>query len=412
MNDLVLVPALSAERNERGEIIVTRSFFDELDAWRQHWNGGLRVLMASTTPPPTDREPAAERTDRVAVERGDFDITVLNPRAPAIVPRLQGAAVVLADADERHTRLPLACRQAGVPFVYATAQTLRSRLRRIRSSGARWRRAPRAYQAWTLEQRHQRVIRGCAGLHCNGTPTFNAYQGFNPKALLYFESRVRRANVIDPDTLEARLARLQRYEPLRLVGRLERSRGGDPLVPLAQKLRERGVPFHFSICGDGPATAGLQRQVRRLGLGRQVALRGDLRFETGLVPFLQRDADLFVCCHSDDGPPPAYAETLACGVPIVGYDNEAFAGLLERVDIGRAAPTGNADALADLVLRLSMHRDPLERWAYQAMAFGAEHTFEASFARRGDHLRGIAAHPSAASRSERIVRLDPPREEG
>ena len=389
MNDLVLVPTAAAETNANGDLLVAKAFIEQLEGWAQHWPGTLRVLLTRALRP----DPHSVVVDRA---QHPYDLRLVDMQSPTVVPHLQGAAVVLAEAHGRHAALPHACRQAGVPFVYETAQTLRTRLRQLRSGGASslWR-AHRSYREWALERRHFRAIQECAGLHCNGTPTFDAYRRLNPNALLYFESRVRQHLVVGADVLAARLAELDTHGPLRLAyaGSLNRAHGTDLLVPLAQKLRERGVPFFMSICGDGPAVPQIRRQIQHLKLQRHVALTGNLDFAAELVPFLQTGCDLFVCCHRDGEPTRVYAETLACGVPIVGYANEAFSGLLERVDIGRAAPTGNIDALADLVLRLSMHRDTLDRWARQARAFGEEHTFDASFARRVEHLRGIAAQP-------------------
>ncbi|MEL7371571.1 MAG: hypothetical protein AAFN74_21795, partial [Myxococcota bacterium] len=274
VNDLVLVPTLAAERNEAENIVLTRKFIDGVHEWARRWAGDVRLLMEVSDEP-------SDNLDRVEVGSSElpYRVDVVDYQSPSVVPYLQGASAVVGGAHFRQVGLTAACRQAAVPFVYCTEYTLKTRLQIVRTSGIHpIRQARRAYWEWALEQRHREVIQSCAGVQCNGTPTFEAYQPLNTNTILYFDTRVRPDQLIDTDALEKRLAHLDQQEPLRLVfsGRLNRMKGADHLVPLAKKLRERGIAFHMSVCGDGDCVPQMEADIARWGLARYVTLRGVL----------------------------------------------------------------------------------------------------------------------------------------
>ena len=128
---------------------------------------------------------------------------------------------------------------------------------------------------------------------------------------------------------------------------------------------------------------------RRLPAGIRVAddsLKGALDFRTGWIPALQREADLFVCCHLQGDPSSTYPEVMSCGVPIAGYDNEAFQGIVRYSDAGWQTPMKKPDLLAEEIARLHRDRDSLADASVRARAFAIQHDFETTFARRTQHM--------------------------
>ena len=73
---------------------------------------------------------------------------------------------------------------------------------------------------------------------------------------------------------------------------------------------------------------------------------------------------------------------MSCGVPIAGYDNEAFVGVVKHSGAGWLSPIGDLAALAKLVAELHRDRRRLAEAATHAREFALGHTFEAT-ARRG-----------------------------
>ncbi len=101
-------------------------------------------------------------------------------------------------------------------------------------------------------------------------------------------------------------------------------------MDVAKKLRERKADFHLYICGDGESKPGISKRIRDEQLSGHVTLMGVLDFKSELLPFAKSSVDLFVCCHPQGDPSCTYLETMSCGVPIVGYANEAFEGLVRH----------------------------------------------------------------------------------
>jgi glycosyltransferase involved in cell wall biosynthesis len=204
---------------------------------------------------------------------------------------------------------------------------------------------------------------------------------------------VRERRLVAERTLEERLQRLRTGAPLRLAftGRLAAIKGADHLPRVARSLRRLGVDFTLDVCGSGPLEGRIRALASRWELQPAVRLRGVLDFETELLDFVSREVDLFVCCHRQGDPSCTYLETMACGVPIAGYANEAFARLAAHARTGWTAPLDDPDALARRIAALDRDRAELERGARRARAFAAQHLFEATMDRRVEHLLDAAA---------------------
>jgi hypothetical protein len=78
-------------------------------------------------------------------------------------------------------------------------------------------------------------------------------------------------------------------------------------------------------------------------------------------------------------------------VPIVGYENEALAGLLRRVPAGVGVPMDDASSLADALARLHTQRESLATMSHHALEFAVEHTFEETVRKRMEHLQTLVA---------------------
>jgi glycosyltransferase involved in cell wall biosynthesis len=250
------------------------------------------------------------------------------------------------------------------------------------------RRWKRQIQAGRAERAKVAAVRASAGLQCNGLPTYTAYHDRSPNAMLFFDTRVRADLIISSEALTRRLDAMKTGGPLRIVfsGRLTAIKGVEDLPKLAHALIQLEVPFTLDVFGDGPLGPALEKVIARYRLEDRVRLRGALEFESQLVPELQAGADLFVCCHPQGDPSCTYLETMACGVPIAGYDNEAHAGLVRHARTGWATPIGDVQSLARQIRALNEDRSKLREASIRAREFASRHTLEATFDARVDHL--------------------------
>lgn len=386
---LIVLPALDAYVDADGHAHATRKFVDGAQAYARAWPGPVTVVLQ-----PTSR--LSNNLDNVRIEPASlgFDFRVMSHRDERLQHLVREAAVVLSAADHRQHHLIDWCREAGVPIVLNTELTLRTRWQIARSEGLSLPRLLRRLQ-WeaTEELRLRRSIRRAAGLQCAGTPTYEAYRHLNPRTMLYFDSRNQADRVVAEDRLEARLVELRQAErPLRLAfsGRLVAIKGVDQVPRLCRLLADRGVRFEFRLFGDGPLRPELEREAQRLDLGKFLRIEGAVDYATQLVPTIASSIDLFVCPHVQGDPSCTYIETLACGVPIVGYANEMWTGMLRSGVDGWVVPSRDVQALADQVAALDRDRGRIAQAARAARAFAAQHTFERVFTARVEHLRGVA----------------------
>ena len=387
---LAVLPNLRASVRDDGRLILTEKFLSGMESYLDFWDGPVVVFIEPNSQP-------SDNLDNVAVERRGlpFGIDITPFDAPDMHTKLAACAVAQGGISYRQNHLAGLCSTIDVPFVYGTEYTLKTRLQIIGAEeGNPLVRAKRTVWEWNQERHNRNAIRQAAGIQCNGVPTFDAYSDLNKNSLLFFDTRVTEKLLIDADRLETRLARLRKGEQLRLAfsGRLNSMKGADHLIALAQILKARSVAFEFVICGGGPLEEDLRRAITHDGLRDLVDFRGVLRFEEELLPLIKKDVDLFVCCHRQGDPSCTYLETFACGVPIIGYDNEAFTGLLGHVDAGKAVAMDDLVALADLVQELATSREQIEQWSLAALHFAEQNTFESAFSARIEQLRVLAQH--------------------
>jgi colanic acid/amylovoran biosynthesis glycosyltransferase len=357
--------------------------------YAQFWPGRVRCLGRRTEPTSISYGRWYTRAEL------PFEVTVLSPNADGteIAEQARDAAVLMAGADH-HLDLGVVEAMGAIPVVMIIEYTLRTRLDITRVSDA-----PLLKRLWTAiwllrtERTRRKVLAAAAGIQANGWPAFSTYGRRNKASLLYFDTRLRSADLMGAEAASAKAAALQTRAPLRLAfsGRLERMKGADHLIPIARLLREQGCAFSLDIYGDGSLRRPMMKAVDEAGLNGSVRIHGPVDYETVLVPEFKASVDLFLCCHPQGDPSCTYLETLGCGVPILGYRNEAWLGVLGLGPCGREVRIGDDVAMAREVIRLDRDRAELGRLTRGAVAVAESRSFEKVYAQRIDHLWSIAS---------------------
>jgi colanic acid/amylovoran biosynthesis glycosyltransferase len=382
---LIVMPSVPVVPRGDG-LFMDIKMVEGLSLYAKLWDGPVRCLAR------------AGHADTIAYGRDyapadlPFEIAVIADDASDLGRWLDDAAVVLA-AGDNHRDLPITAAIA-VPVVFIIEYTLATRLKIVALDRGRSVQAVKS-AVWTLltERKRRRAFRASAGIQANGAPAFAAYRGMVRSAICYFDSRMADHQQIASGEIAVKRAAIRAGKPLRLAfsGRLEPMKGADHLIPVAVALRQTGTAFTLDIFGDGSLCAAMAQAIVDHGLVEIVRLRGSVPFDDQLVPTLKADVDLFLCCHRQDDPSCTYLETLSCGVPIVGYDNGAFAGVLSLGAVGIATPMDDPAAAAAAIHGLDRNRDLLAAMATTAADIGREHSFETTFAARIDHLRTVVA---------------------
>lgn len=389
--ELVLLPSLKAHIGPNGGLVLTQKFLNGVAQYARIWPGKVTALVEIRSTPTSDMDHVEVMPDqsRAPVE--------LRPDTEAgLRARLKDAAAVLGYLAPEHLGTSRLCHELGVPLIptseYSPATEMQIIDAGTRNPLLRWRR-----KLWVVQAEKKRLqsLRLVPGLQCSGTPAYEHYRPYCPETLLFFDNRVPVDQIIDATALEQKLAALTAQRPLRLVfgGRLIAMKGALDLPRVAAELRRIGVEFQLDIYGRGEQESKIQRDIRRLDLQNHVALRGALDFETGWIPMLKRETDLFVCCHPQGDPSSTYPEVMSCGVPIAGYANEAFSGIVRESGSGWVSPLRDPGALARVIARLDRDRESIKAAARTAREFAARHAFEITFAARTRHLIRLSRLP-------------------
>lgn len=370
---------------KKGETLCfDRKFYDGIVLYTQLWPGPVSCVMASSDYP-LEGFGVVETTPASM----PFTCIVLKKNEVAGKEHLGNATIVMASADAfDQLHIAALCREAGIKCVYVIEYIPETRYQIVAlETGNPAVRLRQNLYLWLNERKRLEAFRLCDGLQCNGAPAYHEYKEI-PNRLLYFDTRVSREQIIGDAELETRLATLKNKQPLRLAfsGRLIAMKGADHLVQLAVKLNALNLRFHLSIYGVGDREEEMKRFIEKNSLGEQVSMEGAVDFHRQLLPDMKGKVDLFVALHRQSDPSCTYLETLSCGVPIVGYRNRAFGGILDLADVGWGVRPDDLDAVARMLLRLDFARMEIAEKSRHAAGFGRKHDFETTYKNRISHL--------------------------
>lgn len=387
-NKELLVISTAPAKPHGDSAVIDKKFVAGMARYKALWGGPVRCVMRSESKadPPF--------SERFSLNALPFRLQLVEGDAPFPDGLLDGAAIVLAGGDS-HTQFDVSrqCRARHIPCVYIIENILETRLAiALIEKRPLVSRLKTALWLFLAEPQRRRALALADGMQANGVPAVRRYGGLSKDVLAFFDTRLSESRLPSAAELESRLADLSTGKPLRLAfsGRLDPIKGVDHLPRLMARLANEGVAATLDIFGTGPLEGSLRAECDRHGFADRVRLHGAVDFDATLVPFMKSKVDLFVCCHRQSDPSCTYLETLACGVPIAGYANNAFAGILAQADVGWRSPIGDVAALARCIRSAARTPSEIAAKSRAALAFARPHAFEPTWARRIGQLRRIA----------------------
>jgi glycosyltransferase involved in cell wall biosynthesis len=148
------------------------------------------------------------------------------------------------------------------------------------------------------------------------------------------------------------------------AGNIGRAQDMPTILAAAEKLKQE-VDIHWVILGDGPKRSWVEERIKARGLEKTVHLLG--RYPEQTMPRFFSLADALLVTLKKD---PVFALTipskvqsyLACGRPIVAALDGEGARVIDESGGGVTVPAGDADALAEVVMKMyEMPKSELER---------------------------------------------------
>ena len=152
------------------------------------------------------------------------------------------------------------------------------------------------------------------------------------------------------------------------VGRHVFEKGVDLLLAAAPKVLAHRPQAKFIIAGDGPCHNELKRQAWELGLGEKVLFPGYVDDLTRNSLYHLADAAVFPSRYEPFGL--VALEAMAGGAPVIVSDVGGFAETVRHEVNGLTFYAGNANSLADCIIRL-LNDKPLARRLVERAALGA-----------------------------------------
>jgi glycosyltransferase involved in cell wall biosynthesis len=148
--------------------------------------------------------------------------------------------------------------------------------------------------------------------------------------------------------------------PLRILyfGRIDRGQKRVHLFPqIHRRLLESGIPFVWTIAGEGAEREWLERELPTRSPAQQVVFTGTVAYSQ--VPALLQNQDVFLLASVAEGLPMSLLEAMAGGVVPVISDLES--GVRDVVDPGNGilVPVDDVDGYARAIIHLHKHRDEL-----------------------------------------------------
>lgn len=132
------------------------------------------------------------------------------------------------------------------------------------------------------------------------------------------------------------------------VGTLKPWHGVETVLEALAQLTVGGDGWRLLVVGDGPLHSALEAQAKRLGVLRQVEFTGAL--PPSEVPAQLQRMDVGCAPYGSEGTayfsPLKVYEYLAAGLPVVASAVGQLPAALDRGDLGRLVPPGDATALA------------------------------------------------------------------
>lgn len=157
--------------------------------------------------------------------------------------------------------------------------------------------------------------------------------------------------------------------PLRIIylGRLSREQKRVHLFPaILDRLRASGIPFHWTIAGEGPEQDWLRVALKSASPNQTVSFIGPVSYAQ--VPRTLLDHHIFLLASDYEGLPLSLLEAMGCGlVPVV---SDLVSGIREVVDAstGELIAPDNTAGYAERIIALHKDRSRMKDLSQNAIA--------------------------------------------
>lgn len=129
------------------------------------------------------------------------------------------------------------------------------------------------------------------------------------------------------------------------VGRFHWKKGYEYALDAIAILRERSVPFQYTLIAEGETPASIIYQVHQAGIGNQVQIINGLP-HSEVIEQLEKH-DIMLLTSVEEGIPNVVLESMAVGTPVLTTNVGGLAELVVDGETGYIVPARDVHAIAD-----------------------------------------------------------------
>lgn len=137
-----------------------------------------------------------------------------------------------------------------------------------------------------------------------------------------------------------------------IIARLSEEKDHPTLIRAFRRVVDTAPNYRLLIVGDGPQRSELESLIQQLGLQHKIILTGSREDVPDILALL----DIFVLCSRTEGMPLTLLEAMAAGKTILCTPVGGIPNIIQDGRNGLLFPPGNADKLADLLLKVIRDR--------------------------------------------------------
>jgi glycosyltransferase involved in cell wall biosynthesis len=191
-----------------------------------------------------------------------------------------------------------------------------------------------------------------------------------------------------------------------IVAALRPEKNHELFLQMGRRVVNEFPSARLLVIGEGPCREAIQSQALQLGIANETMLLGS----RADIPQLLAAMDVFALTSHIEANPVSILEAMSVGRPVVATNVGSIHEAVAEDRTGYLVPAGDADQLAERVLRLlrdsnlrelmgqAAREAVIRRWSIEAMVRGYERLIEATYARKTSVAPAAIAQALSASR--------------